>query len=193
MFTGIIEEIGAVESLVRSYPVARLTIRAAAVLEGMKIGDSISVDGVCLTVVDFTESAFAVEVQEETLKRTSLGRCRQGTHVNLERAVTPRTRLGGHYVQGHVDATGVVRSWHQEGGDWILRVNVPGELMKYIVPKGFIAINGISLTVTNCRGDVEAHIIPHTRAATNLQYLAVGEQVNVEVDVLAKYVESLMR
>ena len=193
MFTGIVEEIGSVKSLSRSSPAAQLSVNANKILHNINIGDSISIDGVCLTVVDFDSSSFTVEVQQETIKLTRINSYRTGTEVNLERAATPQTRLGGHYVQGHIDATGIVRSWHQQGGDWILHVSSPSELNKYIVYKGFITLNGISLTVTNMGNDIESHIIPLTRNTTNLRTLSIGDKVNIEVDVIAKYVESLVK
>ena len=193
MFTGIIEEIGVIESLSRRQPAARLKIKAARVLEGTRIGDSISVDGVCLTVTAMAAGSFSVDVQEETAQRTRFALYRAGMRVNLERALTPASRMGGHYVQGHVDATGTVRAWRQEGNDWVLRVRLPAEVARYVVEKGFIALNGISLTVAARRsGECVMHIIPHTRAATTLADLRPGERVNIEVDVIAKYVESLV-
>ena len=193
MFTGIVEEIGTIAAFTRAFPVARLTIRASQVITDCKIGDSIAIDGVCLTVVASDAAGFSVEIQDETVQRTRVARYQPGQQVNLERALTPHSLMGGHYVQGHVDAVGTVRAWHQEGPDWVLRVAVPAALSKYIVEKGFIAINGISLTVTDCRRDVAVHVIPHTRTMTTLAHTRVGDLVNIEVDVLAKYVESLLK
>ena len=193
MFTGIVEEVGVIAALTRAFPAARLTVRATHVTADIKIGDSIAVDGVCLTVVAHDAASFSVDIQDETVQRTRVARYQPGQRVNLERALTPHSRMGGHYVQGHVDATGVVHAWHQEGPDWVLRVSVPPVLNKYIVEKGFIAINGIIVTVTECRRDVAVHVIPHTRAATTLADTRVGDLVNLEVDVLAKYVESLVK
>lgn len=192
MFTGIVEEIGRVEAFRRGTPAARLTVAATRVLDDLKIGDSIAVDGICLTVVARRPGSFDVDVQEETLRRTALARCTPGRHVNLERALTPLSRMGGHYVQGHIDDVGVITSWHPEGADWVLRLRVPAALRRYIVEKGYLAVNGISLTVAACHPTVALHIIPLTRSATTLQYAAVGDLVNLEVDVLAKYVEALM-
>jgi riboflavin synthase len=193
MFTGIIEEIGVVSRFERRHPAARLSVSASLVTQDMHIGDSIAVDGVCLTVISFESQSFTVEVQEETIDRTIFSSCRPGLQVNLERAVTPSTRLGGHYVQGHVDGIATVTSWHQEGNDWVLRCNVPQDLRKYVVEKGFITVNGISLTVAGTHGGCAIHVIPHTRAVTTLQYLTVGARVNIEVDIIAKYVESLLK
>jgi len=193
MFTGIIEEIGVVSRFERKYPAACLTITAVLVIGDIKIGDSIAVDGVCLTVVSFDERSFSVDVQEESIQRSIFASYRSGSKVNLERAVTPATRLGGHYVQGHVDGVASVTSWHQEGNDWVLRITVTQQLQRYIVEKGFIAINGISLTVAGIHGGCAIHVIPLTREITTLQYLTVGSRVNIEVDIIAKYVESLVK
>ena len=193
MFTGIVEEIGVVSRFERSYPAALLTITASLILQDVKIGDSIAVDGLCLTVVAFDERSFSVDVQEESIKRSIFTAYRTGSKVNLERAVTPTTRLGGHYVQGHVDCVASVASWHQEGNDWVLRITVPHQLKRYIVEKGFIAVNGISLTVATVHGGCAIHVIPHTREITTLQYLTGGTGVNIEVDIIAKYVESLVK
>ena len=193
MFTGIIEEIGTVTSLTTSYPAARLSINAKVILEDVSIGDSISIDGVCLTVVKFDSNSFEVDVQQETINLTRISSYRPGTEVNLERAATPQTRLGGHYVQGHIDGTGIVRSWRRINNDWVLRVSCPPELNKYIVNKGFITLNGISLTVTGKTGEIESHIIPHTRDITSLRSMAIGDKINIEVDVIAKYIEKLVK
>jgi len=193
MFTGIIEEIGTVKSLTKSFPAARLSINARKILEDIKIGDSIAINGICLTVVNFDSASFEVDVQQETINLTGIGSYRPGIEVNLERAATPQTRLGGHYVQGHIDGTGIVRSWRRIGNDWVLRVSCPPELNKYIVNKGFITLNGISLTITGRTGEIESHIIPHTREITNLRSMAIGSKINIEVDVIAKYIEKLMK
>ncbi len=193
MFTGIIEEIGTVKSLTTSYPAARLSINAKTILEDVRIGDSISIDGVCLTVVKFDSNSFDVDVQQETINLTRISSYRPGKEVNLERAATPQTRLGGHYVQGHIDGTGIVRSWRCINNDWVLRVSCPVELNKYIVNKGFITLNGISLTVTGKTGEIESHIIPHTRDITSLRSMSIGDKINIEVDVIAKYIEKLVK
>ena len=192
MFTGIIEEVGEVSCVERAYPVTRLTVTAPLMCSDCGIGDSIAVDGACLTVISHDASAFTVEMQEETVARTIAGGYRAGSRVNCERAVTPVTRLGGHYVQGHIDTTGHVRVWRRDGADWVLRV-APRDhgIMAYVVEKGFIAVNGISLTVTSCGEDIATHIIPHTREVTTLSVMRVGDEVNLEVDVLAKYIEKL--
>jgi len=193
MFTGITEEVGTVKSLTKSFPAARLSVNAKKILEDIKIGDSISIDGVCLTVVNFDSNSFEVDVQQETINLTRINSYRPGTEVNLERAATPQTRLGGHYVQGHIDGIGIVRSWRKINNDWVLRVSCPPELNKYIVNKGFITLNGISLTVTGKTGEIESHIIPHTRDITNLHSVTTGDKINIEVDVIAKYIEKLVK
>jgi len=193
MFTGIIEEIGIVKSLTTSYPAARLSINAKTILEDVRIGDSICIDGVCVTVVKFDSNSFEVDVQQETINLTRISSYRPGKEVNLERAATPQTHLGGHYVQGHIDGTGIVRSWRCINNDWVLRVSCPTELNKYIVNKGFITLNGISLPVTGKAGEIESHIIPHTRDITGLRSISIGDKINIEVDVIAKYIEKLVK
>jgi riboflavin synthase len=194
MFTGIIEETGLVARCERGYPVTRLIIKCKKTLQGSVIGDSIAVDGICLTIVEMDANTFTADVQQETSGRTIIETYTSGTHVNLERALTPTSRMGGHYVQGHVDDAGIVRVWRREGADKVLRIALRNaNLMKYIVPKGFVTLNGISLTVTDSSDTFSVHVIPHTYENTTLQYLRVGQSINVEVDVLAKYVESCIK
>ena len=189
MFTGIVEEVGTVAGLEGQ----RLTIAAGKVLEDVKLGDSIAVNGACLTVVDFEPSRFSVELAPETLKRTSFGNWAPGSQVNLERPLAVSDRLGGHIVQGHVDATGRITSLKPEGDCVIFRVTSPKRLMPYIVEKGFVAVDGISLTVVKVGGSsFTLSVIPYTLANTNLRSQAKGGRVNLEVDIVAKYVESLM-
>ncbi len=189
MFTGIVEEVGTVTGLEGQ----RLTIAAGTVLEGVKLGDSIAVNGACLTVVDFEHSSFSVELAPETLKRTSFGNWVPGRQVNLERPLAVSDRLGGHIVQGHVDATGRITSLKPEGDCVIFRVASPKRLMPYIVEKGFVAVDGISLTVVKVGGSsFTLSVIPYTLANTNLRSQAKGGRVNLEVDIVAKYVESLL-
>jgi riboflavin synthase len=160
----------------------------------LKLGDSVAVDGVCLTVVARTESAFTVNVQPETLRRTNLGDLGIGHRVNLERAVTPTTRLGGHIVQGHIDSTGRVVGSRQDGDGLLVQFQAPERLMRYIVEKGFIAVNGISLTVVSVGGDwFTVALVRYTRDHVALLDRGVGSTVNLEVDVLAKYVERLLQ
>ncbi len=189
MFTGIVEEVGTVTGLEGQ----RLTIAAGTVLEDVKLGDSIAVNGACLTVVDFSTSRFSVELAPETLKRTSFGSWVPGRQVNLERPLAVSDRLGGHIVQGHVDATGRITSLKPEGDCVIFRVASPKRLMPYIVEKGFVAVDGISLTVVKVgASSFSLSVIPYTLTKTNLQNQAKGGRVNLEVDIVAKYVESLL-
>ena len=189
MFTGIVEEIGTINNLVNSV----LTIQAEKVLTDIKLGDSISVNGTCLTVVNFTESKFSVDLAPETLRRTTFGDLNPGDTVNLERALSANDRFGGHMVQGHVDATGRVISIRDEGDSSIFRISNPKRLKPYLVEKGFIAIDGISLTIVKAlTSSFTLSVIPYTRINTNLRDQQIGGKVNLEVDILAKYVENLM-
>ena len=189
MFTGIIEEVGTVGELGDN----KLTIRAAKVMEDQKMGDSISVNGTCLTVVAHDSTTFTVDLSPETLSRTSLGSLEQNHKVNLERPLAVSDRLGGHIVQGHVDATGRITSYRTEGNSQVLRVRFPERMRPYIVEKGFIAVDGISLTVVQKgTSTFTLSVIPFTLENTNLQEKGVGDRVNLEIDIIAKYVESLM-
>ena len=189
MFTGIVEEIGTINSLVNNV----LTIQAEKVLADIKLGDSISVNGTCLTVVNFTESKFSVDLAPETLRRTAFGNLNPGDTVNLERALAASDRFGGHLVQGHVDATGRVISIRDEGDSSIFRISNPKRLKPYLVEKGFIAVDGISLTIVKVlTSSFTLSVIPYTRINTNLRNQQIGGKVNLEVDILAKYVENLM-
>ena len=189
MFTGIIEEVGTVGELGDN----KLTIRAAKVMEDQKMGDSIAVNGTCLTVVAHDSTTFTVDLSPETLNRTSLGSLEQNHKVNLERPLAVSDRLGGHIVQGHVDATGRITSSRTEGNSQILRVRFPERMRPYIVEKGFIAVDGISLTVVQKgTSTFTLSVIPFTLENTNLQEKGVGDRVNLEIDIIAKYVESLM-
>ncbi|MBI5084580.1 MAG: riboflavin synthase [Acidobacteria bacterium] len=194
MFTGIIEELGVVASVEPRSAGSRLRIRAPKVCGDLKEGDSVCVDGVCLTAVALETSSFAADAAPETLERSSLGRLRPGDPVNLERALLATSRLGGHIVQGHVDGTGEIVSIEPLGDDnWWLQVRVPAELQRYLVFKGSIAIDGISLTIARVEDDVVGvTIIPHTRANTTLRAKGPGDMVNLETDVLAKYVEKML-
>lgn len=197
MFTGIVEEVGQVESLEpRNQPdgTARLAIRADRVLDDVKLGDSISVNGACLTVVEMSNGCFSVDLAPETLRRTNLGTAAPAGGVNLERALAVTDRLGGHIVQGHVDARGRVTSIRPEGDCIIMGFRAPKALMPYIVQKGFVAVDGISLTVVK-KGATSftVSLIPYTLKNTILRERQKGDPVNLEVDILAKYVESLLR
>lgn len=195
MFTGIIEETGRVESLEGRGDGARLRIGCAAVLSDAFTGSSIAVNGCCLTALDLKAGSFAADVAPETMRRTNIGDLRAGSLVNLERPLSPQSRLSGHIVQGHVDGTGVLESLETVGsGNWWLRVRVPDELDRYLVFKGSIAIDGISLTIAAIEGGVmSVTIIPHTYEQTNLKNKRPGDRVNLECDVLAKHVEKLLQ
>ena len=195
MFTGIVEELGTVASLERRPAGARLRIRCSAVLSDANEGSSIAVNGVCLTALDLAPDSFAADLAPETLALTNLGDLGPGERVNLERPVTPATRLSGHIVQGHVDATGVLVSLDELGdGNWWLKLLAPGGLDRYLVRKGSIAIDGISLTIATLDPGpiIGATIIPHTHAATTLGFARPGARLNIEVDVLAKHIEKLL-
>ncbi|MCA1577869.1 MAG: riboflavin synthase [Acidobacteria bacterium] len=193
MFTGIIEELGSVRSIEERGENARIVIDARIVTEGTNHGDSIAVNGVCLTALDIHDGSFAADVSRETLQRSTLGSLKPGTRVNLERAVTPQTRLGGHMVQGHVDARGAFVSVEDHGESWTVRFAFPPDIARYLVFKGSVAVEGISLTVANLAEDYfEVAIIPKTWEVTNLSQLKPGDGVNLEVDVIGKYVERLL-
>jgi riboflavin synthase len=193
MFTGIIEELGTVRSIEERGENARIVIDAQLVTQGTKHGDSISVNGVCLTALDLQNDSFAADVSRETLVRSTIGSLKPGMPVNLERAVTPATRLGGHFVQGHVDAHGIFAAVEDHGESWTVRIAYPKEVARYLVFKGSIAVEGISLTISNLNEDYfEVAIIPKTWEVTNLSYLKPGDGVNLEVDVIGKYVERLL-
>jgi len=194
MFTGIIEELGTVVSLDPRPAGAKLSIACSTVLSDLTEGASIAVNGVCLTALDITGDSFAADLAPETLKRSNLGDLVPGSRVNLERPVTPATRLSGHIVQGHVDATGVVESLTELGAaNYWLKVRVPKALDRYLVEKGSIAIDGISLTIASLKDSlVGVTVIPHTMTHTTLGTAKPGSRVNIEVDVLAKHVEKLL-
>jgi riboflavin synthase len=193
MFTGIIEELGTVESIAR-HTGAKLVIRCADVLTDLTIGASIAVNGVCLTAVQIGPNRFSADLAPETLERSNLGDLRADDPVNLERPLSLATRLSGHIVQGHVDATGALVSLNKLGNhNWELVVQAPRELDRFLVYKGSIAIDGISLTIASVDdGLVKVAIIPHTYAATNLMWRKTGDRVNVECDMLAKHVDKLL-
>jgi len=193
MFTGIIEELGSVRSIEERGENARIVISARLVTDGTNHGDSISVNGVCLTALDVQPDSFAADVSKETLKRSTLGSLRPGSPVNLERAVTPATRLGGHIVQGQVDARGRFTAVEDHGESWTVRIAYPKEIGRYLVFKGSVAVEGISLTIAGLSDDhFEVAIIPKTWEVTNLSHLKPGDEVNLEVDVIGKYVEKLL-
>ncbi|HXF14597.1 MAG TPA: riboflavin synthase [Terriglobales bacterium] len=195
MFTGIIEELGYVASINTKGQQRRITISSSRLVRELKQGDSISVSGVCLTAVDIPKTSFTCDLAEETWLRTSFSRLKPNALVNLELPMRANGRFDGHVVQGHVDGVGTVMSFEQvrDGNDYVLQLNVPSELTRYIVAKGSLAIEGISLTVAAMDGtNVRVAIIPHTAEVTNLRSLKPGDPVNLEVDVIAKYVEKMI-
>ena len=193
MFTGIIEELGRVRSVEKRGEGARLVVEARDVMEGTQEGDSIAVNGVCLTAIDVRAASFAADGSSETLQRSTLGALRAGSFVNLERAVTPSTRLGGHIVQGHVDARGQYLGASAHGGSWTIRIAYPKELARYLVFKGSVAVEGISLTVAELKDEYfEIAVIPKTWERTNLSHLKPHMEVNLEADIIAKYVERIL-
>lgn len=185
MFTGIVEEIGKVSSA----STARLVISARQVVDGIKPGDSIAINGACLTVTDFDRASFSVDVMPETLQRTNLGQLTAGDGVNLERPTTLGGQLGGHLVQGHIDDIGRIISMEREGEALLFRFEAPPEVMRYTAPKGFIAVDGISLTITEKdNSSFQVSVVEYTRRNTTLGSRKVGNVVNLEVDIIAKYV-----
>ncbi len=193
MFTGIIEELGRIREVEKRGEDARIIIEARTVTADSAEGDSISVNGVCLTALDVQPDSFAADVSKETLLRSTLGSLRAGSAVNLERAVTPATRLGGHIVQGHVDARGKFLGFESHGESWTFRIAYPKEIARYLVFKGSVAVEGISLTIANLTDEYfEIAVIPKTWEATNFSQLKPGAEVNLEVDVIAKYVERIL-
>ncbi len=195
MFTGIVEELGVVAAVEDQGDAVRLTVRGALVVSDAALGDSISVNGCCLTVAERAGETFTADVMQETLDKTSLAGIAEGDVVNLERAVTAGTRLGGHLVQGHVDATGTVAA-REPSEHWeIVTIEVPATLIRYLVPKGSITVDGVSLTVVDvddAASTFSVSLIPETLARTTLGTRRPGERVNLEVDVIAKYVERML-
>ncbi len=192
MFTGLVEEVGRVASL-EAGDMFRLSVSASRVLEGTRVGDSVSVNGVCLTVNEVDGEALVFQAMPETLRRTSLGNLVEGSPVNLERAMSLSRRFGGHIVQGHVDGVGEVLGVRPEGDAEIWEFMAPEEVLRYTVEKGSVCVDGISLTVVSVREDsFTVSILPQTRANTNLKELKAGDRVNLEADVIGKYVERLL-
>ncbi|MPM17471.1 Riboflavin synthase [bioreactor metagenome] len=192
MFTGLIEEIGLV---LQNIPAAgTLSFRAKTVLEGMRLGDSVAVNGVCLTVTGFDERSFTADVTPETLRRSALGRLHSGDKVNLERPVAANGRFGGHFVSGHIDGTGSIARRKKEGISVVIGIKAPPEIMNLVVEKGSIAIDGISLTVAKADHETfEVSIIPHTGSQTTLTSKSVGDIVNLETDLIGKYVKKFVQ
>jgi riboflavin synthase len=193
MFTGLVEGTGRVMALPSPKGVTRLMIDAGALAEGTQIGDSVAINGCCLTVTSLAGPELGFDLLEETQARTNLREVKPGAVVNLERALPAHGRYGGHFVTGHIDATGVIRRWEQTGADYELRIGIEPVHGIYLVPKGCIAVDGISLTVADVgRDEFSVWIIPHTRAVTALRERATGDLVNLEFDLLAKYTEKIL-
>lgn len=192
MFTGLIEELGTLSAIEKVAGGTRITVSAGIVTEDLSTGDSIAVNGVCLTALDVKTNSFSADLSQETLDRTTLGGLQVGARLNLERAVTLATRLGGHLVQGHVDARGVFVSATGSGEFWTVRIKYPAEIARYLVHKGSVCVEGTSLTVANLGDDhFDIAVIPKTWELTNLSTLRPGDGVNLEADVIAKYIERL--
>jgi len=194
MFTGIIEEKGVVKSLLKGSKSARLSISAQRIMEDIRIGDSINTNGVCLTVAAFTADTFTADIMPETIRKTNLNKLKTGDPVNLERALLLNDRLGGHLVNGHIDGIGTVkRIWEEDNSTW-LSIQTDPSILRYIVEKGSVALDGISLTVVKVDAiNFEVSIIPHTRQTTTLTGKKLGDWVNIECDILAKYTEKLLK
>ena len=188
MFTGIVEEVGKVVSLDTSAQGGRIAVEAREVTAGTRPSDSVLVNGACLTVSAISAQRLEMDLLRETLSRTNLGGLRPGDGVNLERSLTPQSRLGGHFVFGHVDGTGTITRFERTGEDWVLEIEVPEEIGKRLSPKGSVAVDGISLTLVSVIGRrFTVHVIPYTLSNTNLKSRKSGQSVNIEIDVFARY------
>lgn len=193
MFTGIVEELGKIGSIESADAGVKIVVSASVVTSDIKNGDSIAVNGVCLTALDVTKNSFAADVSPETLERTTIGQLAVSSPVNLERALLPTSRLGGHIVQGHVDARGTFISAEPQGDFWTVKIGFPAELSRYLIHKGSVAVEGISLTIAALdESSFDIAVIPKTWEMTNLSSLNAGDPVNLEVDPIAKYVEKMM-
>lgn len=193
MFTGIIEEVGVLKQIKHGEKSSILTVQAKKVLNDTNVGDSIATNGVCLTVVKLNNDSFEADVMAESLRRTNLGKLKSGDILNLERALTPNTRLGGHIVSGHVDGTGTIKSFVKEDNAVIVTINAGYNILRYIIEKGSIAIDGISLTVASVDNEkFTVSLIPHTGEQTILLKKKAGDTVNLECDLIGKYVERLI-
>lgn len=193
MFTGIVEEIGLVKEVVYGSKSIKLTIKCEKIMDDVKIGDSIAVNGICLTVASLDNGVFTADVMPQTMRKTNLGSLRAGEKVNLERALRPVDRMGGHVVSGHIDGTGVILSKEKEDNAIWLEISAPSDILKYIVVRGSVALDGVSLTAAyvdeNC---FKVSLIPHTASVTILGSKKPGDRINIECDMLGKYVEKLM-
>jgi len=194
MFTGIVEEMGATKSLNRSLMGARATFLASTVLQDLQVGESISVSGTCLTVIEVGSQDFAVELSTETLQVTTLGSLNVGSPVNLERAMPLHARMGGHLVTGHVDGVGVIHHRHQDGNATYLTIEAAEDILRYCIRKGSVTVDGISLTINEVSGKTfSVAIIPHTAQVTTIGLKQAGDRVNLETDLVGKYVERLLQ
>jgi len=194
MFSGIIEEIGQIQKIDFISGGIKLTISANKILEDIKTGDSVSVDGICLTVTSFNKNSFIVDAVGETLKKTTLSKIKNKSYVNLERAIRFNERIGGHLIQGHINSTARIIQLKKIGENFLLQIELPDDLMKYIIKEGSIAVDGISLTVADIIDNkINISIIPHTWQNTTLQYKKENDLVNIEVDFAAKYIENFIR
>ena len=194
MFTGIVEELGTIRNIQRPSQGVILEIQASDILSDATIGDSIAVDGACLTIRDLTPDAFTADVSAETLRRTTLGERKSGEHVNLERSLRLSDRLGGHLVLGHVDEVATISAWKDEGDASLMQVTMNSNIRPYIAYKGCVTVDGISLTVSSIHADAfEVALIPHTKQVTTLGTKRIGANVNIEVDIIARYLETLLK
>lgn len=194
MFSGIVEEMGAVQAIERGLAGAKLSILASAILDDLHVGDSVSVSGACLTATKIEDQSFLVDVSTETLNCTNLGKIAVGTPLNLERAMKLNARMGGHLVTGHVDGIGILRAREQDGNAIYLTVEASDDIMRYCVPKGSITMDGISLTINAVKGQAfSVAIIPHTAKVTTSGLKQIGDSVNLESDIIGKYVERLLQ
>lgn len=193
MFTGLVEEIGMVQSISKGLKSARIHIKASQVVKDLKIGDSISTNGVCLTVTDFNENSFCVDVMAETIRKSNLKNLSQGSKINLERALRVGDRLGGHIVSGHIDGVGLITNFEKEDNATWISIAASSGILKYIINKGSIAIDGVSLTVAYVDEKIfKVSIIPHTKDVTTLLKKSIGDEVNLECDMVGKYIEKLL-
>ncbi|WP_313342201.1 riboflavin synthase [Sedimentibacter sp.] len=194
MFTGLIEEIGIIEAIINGKQSMKLSVKAKKILENINIGDSISTNGVCLTVTDFTKNSFTVDVMPETMRKTNLGKLKNGSCVNLERALKVSDRLGGHLVSGHIDGTGSIKGYKDEYNATWVTVETNRNIIKYIIPKGSISIDGTSLTVVDVfDNSFRVSLIPITKKETILLTKKIGDEVNLECDIVGKYIERFLK
>lgn len=194
MFTGLIEEVGTVLSIAKSSKSAEITVKARHVMQGIGLGDSISTNGVCLTVISFDHSKFTVDVMAETMRRSNLGKLSSNSEVNLERALRVGDRLGGHLVSGHIDGTGILEGYEKEDNAVWATISASPAILKYIIRKGSVALDGVSLTVAYVdNAAFKVSIIPHTKDMTTILRKNIGDEINIECDMIGKYIEKFVR